>query len=120
MNYTPLNQEVLKGQYPQVPQKSSSIHTILLLIGTLIAVVLAFLLFVLIQKKMQQNQYPALQPTVSLPTPTIFPPTPTPALPTVVLTLSPTASVSATPLASPSAAMLTPTKVATPSATKAP
>lgn len=130
-NYTPINTAELEKKFKHSGGNSFNLNTLLLLIGTFTAIVLAFMLFVLIQKKMQSqgvsdvNAVPTIAPTA------IRPPIDTPVSPQVTVTsaASPSARVSVTPTmatgsarptvpqSSPSATV---TKPATPSATTSP
>ncbi len=94
INFTPLNIEKLKGS-------DNNLNTILLLITTLTMMVLAVLLFVLIQKKVDTvNQDVRLEPTITLPVTEKPVPTvgdfPTP-LPSITLNLSPTIETTVSP-----------------------
>ncbi len=131
-NYTPINPAELERKLKHSGGSSFNLNTILLLIGTFTAIVLAFMLFVLIQKKTQSqgvndvNAVPTIAPTViRRPTST---PVPSPHV-TVTGVASPSAAVSLTPTmatgsarptvvqSSPSAIITNP---ATPSATTSP
>lgn len=127
-NYTPINPSALEKKFhPSSSAKGFSIDTILLLIGTVTAIVLAFMLFVLIQKKMQSAQEASVAPPVVSPSiPKTSPAVSASPIPTIpVETSMPTiATVSATPSVVPtstaSANLESKQNLATPSATKSP
>ncbi|MBI4004606.1 hypothetical protein HY358_00550 [Candidatus Roizmanbacteria bacterium] len=140
-NYTPINPAELEKKVGHTEKGKSPINmnTILLLIGTITAIVLAVMLFVLIQKKIQSQSQQNVLPPPALEQKQIAPPKPTvEATPTISVTEgpiptaagvipSPTATASAAPVSSPSAvlspfpsASLSPTSTATPSATRSP
>lgn len=112
-NFTPLNIAELEKKFGIKKKTGLSLDMILLIIGTLTAIVLAYILFILIQKKMQtpapqpvQQVAPTLAPSpTEVPTPTIEA---TPTLPA-----SSSATLSGTPAATPSGT-LTPTATASP------
>lgn len=118
-NYTPLNID----KFNSGKSSSDKINTILLLIATITAAVLALLLFVLIQRKMKKVQ--TINPNV-----TITPTPPAGGSPTIIPTLeiSPTVQVStpspqisvpqeASPTAKPSITIsISPSATATPPA----
>jgi len=67
-NYTPLDTDKIK-------KKDNDLNTVLLAIVTFTALVLAVMLFILIQKKLRQSQspLPAVTPSPALKTPTSWP-----------------------------------------------
>lgn len=100
-NFTPLDTSDLDKKYSH-GKTTFGLETLLLLIGTFTALVLAFLLFVLIQKKMQASDV-----AVPPPSPAVVAPTETP--------------ISEAPVASPSVSLSpSPTYAATPSASITP
>ncbi|QQG44519.1 MAG: hypothetical protein HYW86_01220 [Candidatus Roizmanbacteria bacterium] len=133
-NYTPINVKKIEEKFVKEQKKGINLDTILLLIGTLLAVALIFMLFILIQKKMQSSQEASVIPTIgSRPKPTLVKenvvstPSAVPSIEvTKVLSITPSSTVSATPQATasatptstPSALLTSPT--ASPSATKTP
>lgn len=115
LSYTPLDIHDLEKKQTQV--KGSNIDTILLVIGIFTAAVLAILLFVLIQRKMNQpvNTYVPPQPTIQTATPipsASLRTSPTkfilPTIPAIPLTGTQSATQTA-PLATPSASLPTTT-----------
>lgn len=94
-NYTPIDLN-------KIERKDNGLNTILLLIVTFTALVLAMMLFVLIQKKLSQtkNQLPTLPPTVVptkvLPTEPLITPTISTATPVIRQTTTPEASPTST------------------------
>ena len=91
-NYTPIDVKKLK-------HKDNGLNTVLLVIVTLTALVLAVMLFVLIQKKINSSNNVQITTT---PTPTITQPTPEPTeeLISPTATASPTIETTVTPEAS--------------------
>lgn len=92
-NYTPINVDKLE-------HKDNGLNTVLLIIVTLTALVLAVMLFVLIQKKINSSNNVQ---TTTIPTPTIIQPTPEPTeeLISPTATATPTLETTVTPEASP-------------------
>jgi len=79
-NFTPLKLD-------DINKKDTGLNTAMLLIATFTALVLAILLFVLIQKKVNQTQVPSPEIT---PSPTIIIPT---LVPTITIVASPSVSL---------------------------
>ncbi|MDO8498085.1 MAG: hypothetical protein Q7S61_06105 [bacterium] len=122
LSYTPLDIHDLEKKQTKV--KRSNIDTILLVIGIFTAAVLAILLFVLIQRKMNKpvNTYVPPQPTIQSVTPipsASLRTSPTkfilPTIPPIPLTGTQSATQTA-PLASPSSTLQTTVAPATQSA----
>lgn len=131
-NYTPINPAELEKKLKHSSGSSFNLNTFLLLIGTFTAIVLAFMLFVLIQKKMQSqgvsdvNAVPTIAPTAIRPPTSTLIPSPqvsitSAASPSARVSVTPTmATGSARPTVPQSSPSATVTKPATPSVTTSP
>jgi len=101
-NYTPIDVKKLG-------RKDSGLNTILLLIVTLTALVLAIMLFILIQRKINSSN--TIEPTI-IPTPTVMiieptiEPVPTEELISPTATATPTIETTITPEASPTSEII--------------
>jgi hypothetical protein len=92
-NFTPLNIEKIKG-------KNNYVNTILLFIVTLTMAVLAVVLFILIQRKINEQKAAVIEPTPTIESKPTETPTPT-LLPTIFQKeLTPTPEASETPILS--------------------